>query len=270
MRNTEKTDKGSVVIEVKQIFGQLLGIEWEQIDSQSTFLSIGADSLLLLQASQRLQSAFGVKVPFRALLEEYATFAQLAAFLEEQAPDRTAAVPVESEKPSAPETILVQETYRSISNPSPVPPVAREVDHYSAENVLTARSEVEQIVRQQLHIMKQQLAVLQSLPLSAPVTEVPPQAPAAQIASEAPAVTHTESSSHNEQARSLHIDSETYVPYQSRRVGRLSGLTEQQTQHVEALIERYAKRTAKSKQSAQESRRYHADNRGTDFETTDI
>jgi glutamate-1-semialdehyde aminotransferase/acyl carrier protein len=259
MQKAEKTDKGSVVIEVKKIFGQLLGIEWEQIDPRSTFLSVGADSLLLLQASQRIQSTFGVKVPFRALLEEYSTFAELAAFLEEQAPDRTAAVPIESEVSSAPETIPVQETYHPLPNTS----AAREVDHDSAENVLSARSEVEQIVRQQLHIMKQQLAVLQSLPLSAPVAAAPPAAPTTQIEREAPVVTQTESSSHDEQARSLRIDSETFVPYQPRRVGRLSGLTEQQTQHVETLIERYAKRTEQSKQHAQESRRYHADNRGT-------
>src|SRR5581483_11618645 len=102
-----------------------------------------------------------------------------------------------------------------------------------------------------------------SIPLQ-PATTTPLASEGVDHASqETPTVVSGESSSLDKQALSLRIDGETYVPYQPRRVARLSGLTEQQGQYVEALIARYARRTEKSKQYAQQSRRYHADNRGT-------
>ncbi|HZO76359.1 MAG TPA: aminotransferase class III-fold pyridoxal phosphate-dependent enzyme [Ktedonobacteraceae bacterium] len=271
----EKNNHHAVDVEIKKIFSQLLGIDADTIDHQSTFLSIGADSLLLLQASQRIQHTFGVKVPFRALLEEYSTIEQLAAFLKEQAPGYTA----EAHSANKEATTAVSEALPapevSRHHPGSARPATREIEHYPAEHVVLARTEIEQIVRQQLHIMHQQLNVLQSLPLSAPrekgasiplqpATTTPLASEGVDHASqETPTVVSGESSSLDKQALSLRIDGETYVPYQPRRIARLSGLTEQQRQHVEALIARYARRTEKSKQYAQQSRRYHADNRGT-------
>lgn len=276
----EKNNHDAVDVEIKKIFSQLLGIDAGTIDDQSTFLSIGADSLLLLQASQRIQHTFGVKVPFRVLLEEYSTIEQLAAFLKEQAPGYTTEAHSENEKATTTvmEALPVPEVSRYLPGSDRQAldrPATRKVEHYPAEHVALATTEIEQIVRQQLHIMNQQLNVLQSLPLSAPREKgasVPLQAttttPLAsegvvQASQETPAVVQGESSLLDKQALSLRIDGETYVPYQPRRVARLSGLSEQQGRHVEALIARYARRTEKSKQYAQESRRYHADNRGT-------
>src|SRR5690349_25166463 len=67
-------------------FAELLGAEAGAIDVSTHFLELGADSLLLLQASQAVSTKFGVKVPFRMMLEEYSTVESLAAYIAQQQP----------------------------------------------------------------------------------------------------------------------------------------------------------------------------------------
>lgn len=72
----------SASAELKEIFTHLLGVDVKDIDESATFLELGADSLLLLQVSQSVQRKFGVKIPFRSLLEEFLTPAELAQHLD--------------------------------------------------------------------------------------------------------------------------------------------------------------------------------------------
>src|SRR5437764_388013 len=67
-------------------FAEFLGVESSAINISSHFLELGADSLLLLQASQAISSKFGVKVPFRMMLEEYSTIHALAAYIDHSLP----------------------------------------------------------------------------------------------------------------------------------------------------------------------------------------
>jgi amino acid adenylation domain-containing protein len=279
---------------IKEIFSQLLGTDVEHIDDDSTFLSIGADSLLLLQASQRIQGAFKIKVPFRALLEEYATFAQLTRFLEQKLPAQVIGSVVDSkqtnsdargpvaDRGAADAGALIPEDYQLVPL-SEVPNGKASGKTPVGEGTRTAPG-VEQIVKQQLHIMSQQLEMLRSLGISP--SENPPVATIAETVVVPPvtvqmstngAASHATNASQNgkkiknppippapvdKRVGEGRLD-EAFVPYQPRRVARLDGLTELQKRHIESLIARYAKRTQKSKQHAQESRRNHADNRGT-------
>src|SRR5262245_52768186 len=66
---------------VQELFAGLFGISADQVAPQTTFVELGADSLLLLRAGQALRDRFGVKVPFRRLMEDLASADDLAAHL---------------------------------------------------------------------------------------------------------------------------------------------------------------------------------------------
>ena len=59
--------------EVQSVFGDLSGIAPEQIPPAASFLEIGFDSLLLTQASQHLQKEFGIRIAFRELMGDAST-----------------------------------------------------------------------------------------------------------------------------------------------------------------------------------------------------
>ena len=81
---------------LRQEFGRLYGVAPEELDTGASFLSQGADSLLLLRASQRVAERFGAKVPFRRLMEDLDTVQALAEHL-----DRVLPAGLESRAPAA-------------------------------------------------------------------------------------------------------------------------------------------------------------------------
>ncbi len=83
-------------------FSQLLGENLESMDPATTFLEMGADSLSLLQANQVIQHRFGVKIPFRLMLDEYPTIDALAALIDQKLPaEKTLAGTVPPEEKSS-------------------------------------------------------------------------------------------------------------------------------------------------------------------------
>src|SRR5688572_4343841 len=71
----------SVVTELTHLLGQLFGIDPNEIAHDISLVEMGADSLFLLQASQAIRDKFGVKLPFRMMLEEYSTVEALANYI---------------------------------------------------------------------------------------------------------------------------------------------------------------------------------------------
>ena len=69
-----------------EVFVKLLGTSGDELDPSRTFLEMGADSLLLMQASRTIESTFGLRVPFRQLLEGLDTLETLAAHLDAELP----------------------------------------------------------------------------------------------------------------------------------------------------------------------------------------
>ena len=55
-------------------------------DDKATFTELGFDSLFLTQASQAIQSRFGVKVTFRQMLGDLSSVASLAKHLDAEMP----------------------------------------------------------------------------------------------------------------------------------------------------------------------------------------
>src|SRR6185369_9313963 len=220
------------------------------------FLELGADSLALVEALRGLQEAFGVKLTIRQLFEQLPTISALAGFLEQTVPD------------SAPEVVqpkIVQPKVGEGLAPSrvdggkvlstpPAPPPAREGASPSPTLGLATpappvpRSGLEGVFGMQIQafnqLVAQQLAMLGGrapAPVSLPAPPVPEPKPHASPVS-APVLP-------------------TFVGKASGRTG--AELNERQRHHLDALIERYCRKTAKSKELTQRYRPWLADSRAT-------
>ncbi|MBL8892545.1 MAG: aminotransferase class III-fold pyridoxal phosphate-dependent enzyme [Planctomycetaceae bacterium] len=65
-----------------KILREASGFDLEELNPSATFLELGFDSLFLIQFSQRIKSATGVKITFRQLIEEMPNIDSLLAYLE--------------------------------------------------------------------------------------------------------------------------------------------------------------------------------------------
>jgi acyl carrier protein len=224
-----------IVQALSEVVHELTGVEPEAVDTQATFLDLGVDSLLLIQATQKLQDRFGLRISLVQLLEELTTLAAVADYLQRELPEPAVseAVPPPPDPPPAPPRP---------PNPAlpPVPP----------KEELAAATGMERLFAQQLEIMSQQLALLRGangqLAVAPPAVEVaPPAAPPAAPAA-APARTFA-----------------AFGPYQPIETGPAGELTSVQRSYLEGFIARYVRRTAKSKEITSASRRVLADGRGS-------
>ncbi len=115
-------DQRTVGDRLRSIFGELFGVAPEEVATDRTFLEMGADSLSLLRASHEIQQRLGSRVPFRRLLEDLSTVADLAAHLAREgvgeAPPATAAAASAPppERPARPAFVPYQ----------PIPPTQHE------------------------------------------------------------------------------------------------------------------------------------------------
>jgi acyl carrier protein len=87
--------KDRIIAKVANTFAELSGMDAGEIDPAATFLELGFDSLFLTQVSQALQSAFGVKITFRQLLDQLASIDALANYMDEQLPPEQMAEPAQ-------------------------------------------------------------------------------------------------------------------------------------------------------------------------------
>lgn len=71
---------------LKELFEDASGIEIEGASTNTNFIEIGFDSLLLTQIATNLKKEFNVPITFRKLFEEYNTINSLAAYLDANLP----------------------------------------------------------------------------------------------------------------------------------------------------------------------------------------
>jgi amino acid adenylation domain-containing protein/natural product biosynthesis luciferase-like monooxygenase protein len=143
---------------------------------------------------------------------------------------------------------------------------------------------LERLMSQQLQIMSQQLALLSGqphhvAPTSPPAPPAMPQQPTTAAVGAVPSVPSGEQRSAVASAGNAAAAASSptvaplanmeatsaapapFVPYQPITPGTVGGLSPQQQSHVQALIERYTRRTARSKQLTEQFRPVLADNR---------
>lgn len=80
------TRKEMILSELKTIVNKLTGMHIGSIDVHTSFLEVGIDSLLLIQATQLIQDVFAAKLSVVQLLEEHDTIEKVATYLDQQLP----------------------------------------------------------------------------------------------------------------------------------------------------------------------------------------
>jgi len=229
-----------IIATLKTIVSEMSGLRPSDIDLDTTFIEMGAESLFMLQASHSITEKLGVKVPFRLLMEEYPTLRSLAAYIDQKLP---APAPVEMIQPAVQEPATPAPVAQPVELPQPAIPTP-------PQNLTgSSSSSLEQVVAQQLKIMQQQLELMRSrqsraaAPVAMPVTTMQPAAPQTTVS--VPSKT----------------EEQQFVPFRPISKPATSTLTEQQQRHLDALIERVSRKTQRSKQLTQEYRPYFADSR---------
>ena len=214
--------------DLKKLFGDLAGQDLSGAPGDATFFDLGFDSLFLTQASQALRKRFGVKITFRQLLEDLNSLDAMAAFLADKIP-APAAPPV-----SAPPARPAVETRASTAGSS-LPAAA------------ASSSILERILLAQHHILEQQIALLRGTPSVAPAAPLQISTASGNGAAAPPAPAKEEA--------------KPFGPYRPIEKSAGTGFTDRQQQHLDALIERYARKTAESKRRTQQNRRRFSDPR---------
>ncbi|HST61353.1 MAG TPA: aminotransferase class III-fold pyridoxal phosphate-dependent enzyme, partial [Longimicrobium sp.] len=293
--------RSRVARSITDLFARLLGAEAAQLDPSASFLELGADSLLLMQASRTIETAFGVQVPFRKLLEGLSTVDDLAGHLDGALPADFALpgdspAPVQAEAPAAvaavaahpaPASVAAVVVHPVAAHPAPAPvlaPPAGAPMAVQAPRLYPGTGGegggLQDLFAQQLAIIQRQLDLLGGAP-----AQQPPQAPAASDgnghhgpgASSGPNGSPGANGSHAlvpatrpERVQAAAAPAETgeaatHGPHRpvSATVGLGGGYTERQAVHFARLVERYTARTRRSKEYAQENRSHLSDNRAS-------
>jgi glutamate-1-semialdehyde aminotransferase/malonyl CoA-acyl carrier protein transacylase len=229
-----------VVNRLQVLFSELSGIDAASLDPALAFLELGLDSLFLTQASGAITKRFGVKVSFRDLLDDCSTLNSLAARLLPH-------LPAESAPPRPPQ-----------AQRGALPPVVHAVPSPAHNMGQGNDGALGQILAQQIELIARQLEILRGagmLGMAPPAQSdgaVPP--PAAANAVALPAMVKSAPSGD----RGAPI---AFGPYRPPAKGATGGLTPVQEQRLRTLVDKYASRTAGSKQFAVSNRGHLADPR---------
>jgi amino acid adenylation domain-containing protein len=236
----------ALIQDLKAMVTELSDIDLSQTPSSTSLLELGLDSLFLTQLTQAIRAAYGVKLTFRQIMGDFSTFDALAAHLEAVAP-----------KEKLPQSAAPASTPAPTSAPMPLPAMnfapakAGSSDAYAAlfAQQMAAMSA----------LMQRQLEILSGAPGAATPQNASPvsaaatsgtksaASPSAAVSTPAPALPEKEFG--------------TLVALKPPDLRAADALTPKQEKYITSLIDRYSRRTAKSKASAQRFRGVLADPR---------
>ncbi|MHC5764549.1 MAG: aminotransferase class III-fold pyridoxal phosphate-dependent enzyme [Nostoc sp.] len=256
---------------LKEIIEETSGLEIASVDDSTTFLEMGLDSLSLTQVGLALKKKFKVKVTLRQLLEICPNLVTLADLINQAlSPEALSALglteTVADPIPEAPlpepapantsPTLLVHEVHRNGSNGS-TPQISLQP---AASN-----SVLEGVINQQLQIMSQQLALLGNSSQSVTVPVVPAATSQNNGVKPQNAVSIPPTQTSKESQVSVDTDSngakKAFGAAARIEKTQTKTLTAQQRTYLDKIIQRYTKRTQKSKEYTQSHRPYLADPR---------
>src|SRR4051794_6537756 len=236
-RNAAREEQ--ILADVIALTARVLEADPSSIDPDVPFLEMGADSLVMGKAVKGIESRFNVPISLRRLFDDLGTARAVAGYVVSQLPEETV---------EAPAPVVV-----AVTTALPAAPVI------ATAPVAADATAMERIVAQQLQAFSQivstQLAAVGHIPAAAA-----PAVVAAAPAMIVPIVPVAEPAPANV-SPSTAASVARYRPYQPVRQGDGSGFNERQKAHVEALIARYTKKTARSKALAAAARAPLADSR---------
>jgi amino acid adenylation domain-containing protein len=267
-----------LIAQLRTIFEDVAGFDIEESDAGANFIELGLDSLMLTQVALQLQKQFPVKITFRQLMGDCASLERLAGRLDTELPSEAAAAGPQSigqaqATPSAPAMPIPPSAAMPAAMPMPLPTMAGAGDGDFAR----------QLIAQQMQLMSQQLALLSGQP-SAPGAPGAPVAPAVAPApppatanvhsigsgtsqptfASAPTPGTAPAPAEDEEAALAHTKYDVKKAFGA--IARIDNgakfeLNPLQRARLDAFVERYTARTAKSKAYTAQHRPHMADPR---------
>jgi amino acid adenylation domain-containing protein len=235
------TRKDRLVNELRDLFQRYSGADHSKTDLNESFMDLGFDSLFLTQASQGITKRFGLKVTFRQMLGDLCTLSSLAAYLDEKMPPDALpqpALPVAPSTASQPVAEAAATLQAGAAAPLPLPSA-------------TAGTIIENVIQQQMAVMAQQLDLLRQAGTHVAA------APQAQ-----PPVIRSDLAPKTTVVTAVNLEKQSHFgPFKAIEKGAAGGLTTRQQGALNKLVERYNRRTAKSKALSQQHRAYFCDPR---------
>jgi amino acid adenylation domain-containing protein len=255
---------------IAAIFEDLSGEKPAASDAQTTFLEMGYDSLFLTQVAQKIQSQLKVKVTFRQLLGEFSTIPALAKFLADTLPAPAAPRP-------APAPVAAVAPVGAVPAPRAVPAGGAAAGLAPSGGA----AGLEGLFRDQLQAMSQlmnrQFEMLQGLgglTATAPAPSIAPavapapapvaatHAVATQAVAAPPVMSAAAAASAAAVAAEAAAESSRFAVFMQGKGKSIDhAMTPEQRRHIDALIERYTRKTAGSKAYTQAHRAVLADPR---------
>ena len=240
----------ALVARLRELFGDVAGIDLAQADPTAGFAELGIDSLILTQVAMQTKKRFGVVVTFRQLSESCRSFDALAAFLDETMPADAAPATAPAAAPVAAPVAAMHAPVAAVAMPLAMP-----------QAIAPAGNFVQQVIQQQMALMAQQLAVLGGAavapaPVASAPLQAPMQAPTAAVPV-APAPAAEEPASKDAQR----YDVKKAFGAIARIHTQAGDVTARQRARLDAFMKRYIERTAKSKAYTVAHRQHLADPR---------
>jgi amino acid adenylation domain-containing protein len=270
MSETNTSRIPNLIAEIQSSLHELSGMETSQMEPSASFLELGFDSLFLSQAIIRFNQKFKLDMGFRVLFEEAPTIEGLAEYVDGLVPSGMFAPVTQPLTPKGEPLIVVPSQFAQTQNVAFQQPVMAQPDLTNLQNLSnpnpTNTPVLQQIINQQLHLMQQQLALLQGQPLaqtrptqqeSGGDLKSPPDLAAP------PSTVHRPPSA--EQTQEIEIQRNTKGVTAKlnsyKKISTGDDLTEKQRQGLHDFMRRYEAMTPKSKAMAQRHRQYYADPR---------
>ena len=234
--------------ELKALFEDITGTEFADADNAANFIELGLDSLSLTQVALQLQKTYALKITFRELMEASSSFERLTAHIDRRLP------------PDA--TITIAAT-AGAATPAPATMAIASMPTIATT---AAGSAVQDIIQQQMAIMRQQLALLaQASSEMSPAAPAPTHASAmaATAAVHAAPTTPTPDPAQEEEAAPAHATYDVRKAFGAiaRIHSTSTELSARQRARLDAFMRRYIERTQASKAYTQEHRPHLADPR---------
>ena len=254
-----------LLLRLRGVFEDVAGIDLTDADTDLGFVELGLDSLTLTQAALQIKKTFKVSLTFRQLMENYRSLDALTAFLDQALPAEVAPAP-EGARVAVASAAAVAPA--GLAGPALSLPIAGGTSAaFTASQPL-----VQQVIQQQMQLMAQQLALLQGGVVQDSGSGLPSAAahlstalaatsalPTAQPRSGQGAPAEADGADEANAAR--RYDVKKAFGAIARIHTQHSELTERQQARLQAFIQRYTERTARSKQYTEAHRAHLADPR---------
>ncbi|SFB07600.1 non-ribosomal peptide synthetase [Clostridium frigidicarnis] len=242
--NSKRLD--GILDKLQDILCEYTGLMPNEIDFYCDFQEIGLDSMHMIEVMNAIKDTFGKEIAISKFYKELSSPYNLALYLEstmEEEIDNTINNSI-IEK-SSNEVLIDNENSTKI-----------QIDN--KETYVSAKSDIQNVINQQLQIMAQQLELLKGNVREVETTINPLKI---EEEKEKPVIKIEEQVNKKQKIKETEKINIPYVPYQKLNIkGSTSDKVEQQ-KHISALIERYTKRTKGTKQLTQEYRHVLANNR---------